>query len=136
MTCRKTGTWVRFFYFPSGGRHAEDFYVRKIQRLRPGLNPQTWVPEASLLTTRPPKPSIVVKLKCLGVTLYVHCLSCFLNTSQSFSYSNDVYSRLVQKKILNIKYCTLILICNNQWFADRSWPTIYSGRYSVTYYCT
>ena len=22
-----------------------------------GLNPQTWVPEASMLTTRPPKPS-------------------------------------------------------------------------------
>ena len=30
----------------------------KIQRLRPGLNPQIWVPEASMLTTRPPKPSI------------------------------------------------------------------------------
>ena len=29
----------------------------KIQRLRLGLNPQTWVPEASMLTTRPPKPS-------------------------------------------------------------------------------
>ena len=29
----------------------------KIQRLRPRLNPQTWVPEASMLTTRPPKPS-------------------------------------------------------------------------------
>ena len=29
----------------------------KIQRLRSGLNPQTWVPEASMLTTRPPKPS-------------------------------------------------------------------------------
>ena len=33
------------------------FYVRKIQRLRPGLNTQTWVPEANMLTTRPPKPS-------------------------------------------------------------------------------
>ena len=29
----------------------------KIQRLRPGLNPQTWVQEASMLTTRPPKLS-------------------------------------------------------------------------------
>ena len=29
----------------------------KIQWLRPGLNPQTGVPEASMLTTRPPKPS-------------------------------------------------------------------------------
>ena len=31
----------------------------KIQRLRPGLNPQTRVPEASMLITRPPKPSKV-----------------------------------------------------------------------------
>ena len=31
----------------------------KIQRLRPGLNPQTWVPEVSMLTTRPTKPSPV-----------------------------------------------------------------------------
>ena len=57
LTCRKAGTWDRFFYFPSGGSHVEDFYVRKTQRLRPGLNPQVWVPEASMLTTRPPKPS-------------------------------------------------------------------------------
>ena len=52
FTCRKAGTWERFFYFPSGGGE-----VKKIQRLRPVLNPQTWVPEASMLTTRPPKPS-------------------------------------------------------------------------------
>jgi hypothetical protein len=44
----------RWLYCPSEGRHAEDFNGRKIQRLRPGLNPQTWVPEASMLTTRPP----------------------------------------------------------------------------------
>ena len=60
FTCRKAGTWDRFFYFPSGRRHAEDFYVRKIQRLRPGLKPRIWVPEASMLTTRPPKPSTSV----------------------------------------------------------------------------
>ena len=34
------------------------FTLVKIQRLRPGLNPRTWVPEASMLNTRPPKPSI------------------------------------------------------------------------------
>ena len=34
------------------------FMPVKIKPLRPGLNPQTWVPEASMLTTRPPKPSI------------------------------------------------------------------------------
>ena len=31
--------------------------AQKIQRLRPGLNPRTRVPVASMLTTRPPKPS-------------------------------------------------------------------------------
>ena len=29
----------------------------KIQRLRPGLIPRTWVPVASMLSTRPLKPS-------------------------------------------------------------------------------
>jgi hypothetical protein len=32
--------------------------MRKIQRFRSGLNPLTREPEASMLTTRPPKPSI------------------------------------------------------------------------------
>jgi hypothetical protein len=33
------------------------FRCQIIQRLRSGLNPRTRVPEASMLTTRPPKPS-------------------------------------------------------------------------------
>ena len=33
----------------------------KIQRLRSGLNPRTWVPEASMLTTRPPIPSSLLR---------------------------------------------------------------------------
>ena len=58
FTCRKAETWDRFFHFPSQGRHAEDYSnTRKIQRLRPGSNPRTRVPEASMLTTRPPKQS-------------------------------------------------------------------------------
>ena len=62
FTCRKAGTWDILFYFPSEGRHTEDFPdARKIQRLRPGLNPRTRVPVASMLTTRPPKPSNVNK---------------------------------------------------------------------------
>jgi hypothetical protein len=32
------------------------FSPLKIRRLRPCLNPRTWVPEASTLTARPPKP--------------------------------------------------------------------------------
>ena len=58
FTSRKAGTWDILFYFPSEGRHTEDFPdFRKIQRLRAGLNP------ASMLTTRPPKSS------CWMVTL-------------------------------------------------------------------
>ena len=58
FTCRKAGTWDILFYFPSEGRHTEDLPdARKIQRLRPGLNSRTRVPVASMLTTRPPKPS-------------------------------------------------------------------------------
>ena len=26
FTCRKDGTWDRFFYFPSEGRHTEEFF--------------------------------------------------------------------------------------------------------------
>jgi hypothetical protein len=42
-------TWGKRLYFPSEGRYAEDFFTRKIRRIRPGLNPRTWVPEASKL---------------------------------------------------------------------------------------
>ena len=55
FTYRKAGTWGILFYFPSEGRHTED--TRKIQRFRPGLNLRTRVPVASMLNTRPPKPS-------------------------------------------------------------------------------
>ena len=33
------------------------FTSEKSNGLRPGLNPQTWVLEDSMLSTRPPKPS-------------------------------------------------------------------------------
>jgi hypothetical protein len=49
FTCRKYTTRDPQLYFPSEGRHVQDF-------LRPGLNLRCWVPEASMLTTRPPKP--------------------------------------------------------------------------------
>jgi hypothetical protein len=54
--CRKSTTWDRRLYFPSEGRHAEDFFLPwKIRRLRSGSNPRTWVPEANMLAPRPPK---------------------------------------------------------------------------------
>ena len=55
-------TWDRRIYFPSEGSRAEDFFARKIRRLRPGLNPRTWVPEASRRTSIPPKPLCLIFL--------------------------------------------------------------------------
>jgi hypothetical protein len=40
-------------------RQAEDFFrPKKIRRLRPGANPRSWEPEASMPTTRPPNPHV------------------------------------------------------------------------------
>jgi hypothetical protein len=39
LTWGKAATRDRRIYFPSEGRHAEDFFARKIRRLRSGLNP-------------------------------------------------------------------------------------------------
>jgi len=58
FTCRKFTTWDRRLYFPSEGRHAEDFFTQKIRQLWLGLNPRTWVPKASTLNPRPRKPLI------------------------------------------------------------------------------
>jgi len=49
FTCRKATTWDRRLYFPFEGRRAEDFFAQKIRRLRPCVNPRTWVPKASTL---------------------------------------------------------------------------------------
>ena len=51
----------------------------KIQRLRPGLNPQTWVPEANMLTTRPPKPSIYIYIYIYIYGNNVENLYCDIN---------------------------------------------------------
>ena len=51
---------TRFFYMPQTWDMGGFF-----RRLRPGLNPRTRVPEASMLTTRPPKPSLFVLTLCV-----------------------------------------------------------------------
>ena len=50
FTCRKSTTWAKRLSFPYEGRRSEDFFSPwKIRRLRPGLNPRTWVPKDSTL---------------------------------------------------------------------------------------
>jgi hypothetical protein len=69
LTCHKYKTRDPQLYFPSEGRHAQDFLrPEKIRRLWPGLNPRSWVPEASMLTTRPPKPLHPRRLEPLLLT--------------------------------------------------------------------
>ena len=46
------------------------FSPLKIRWLRPGLNPQTWVPEASPLTPRPPKPCICYYILIYYIYMY------------------------------------------------------------------
>jgi hypothetical protein len=48
FTCRKAATGDRELYFPSEGRHAENFFTLK--------NPTARVPRVSMLTPRPEKP--------------------------------------------------------------------------------
>jgi hypothetical protein len=55
-------TWGKRLYFSSEGRHAEDFFAGKNPKKK---TPQTWVPEASMLTTRPPKSLSLRKLQSL-----------------------------------------------------------------------
>ena len=82
---RNSRKFTRFFYMPQSWdmghvillplrRKAYWGFFRtpeKIQRLRPGLNPRTRVPVASMLTTRPSKPSIVDVYHCRVVDR--HC---------------------------------------------------------------
>ena len=72
---RKSATWETALLPPKGG-HAVDFFARKIRRLRPGSNQRSWVPEASMLTTRPPKP-LSKNIYCKNDTRTFQCQNKF-----------------------------------------------------------
>ena len=57
FTCHKSTIWDPWLYFPSEGTHTQDFTLWKIPRSRPGLNPWTLDPVASMITTGPPGPT-------------------------------------------------------------------------------
>jgi hypothetical protein len=63
----------------------------KIRRLRSGANPRTWVPKASMLTTRPPKPLIhSLDRPALSQSLY------------RLSYSGQLYDRHYSQNIIPV----------------------------------
>jgi hypothetical protein len=52
----KLGHGTDYFTSPPKEGMQWIFPAGKIRRLRSGANPRSWVPEASMLTPRPPKP--------------------------------------------------------------------------------
>jgi hypothetical protein len=51
------------------------FPARKIRRLRSGANPRSWVPEASMLTPRPPKTGCLsISAEYFWLLTYGHSL--------------------------------------------------------------
>jgi hypothetical protein len=111
FTCPKVGTWGRLFYFPSEWRHAEDFYIRKIRR--PGLNPRTWEPEASMLTSRPPKPLT----SCGYRPKYLH------NTGLTFWHRNLTFKFLAHPvcKMWITQEPKNLALQNTQHFEEKRW---------------
>jgi hypothetical protein len=65
----------------------------KIRRLRPGLNPRTWVPEGSTLTPRPPKSlrNVVVMNSHVSILYLTKLISCD-NDCITENVSYDCYS--------------------------------------------
>jgi hypothetical protein len=101
LTCSKSATWGKWLYVPSEGRHAKDFFARKIRRLRPGAKPRFWVPEASMLTTRPPE--LHIKRDNLSHSLrsrhYVSKNRPFLNTCLCCSKIENQANKLLTNKV-------------------------------------
>jgi hypothetical protein len=56
FTCLKSATYERRLYFPFKGRHAVDFFARKMRRIRPGCTPRSGTPPASRRPPSPPTP--------------------------------------------------------------------------------
>jgi hypothetical protein len=108
FTCRKSATWGKLIYFPFEGRHAEDFFARKILRLKQGANPRSWVPEASMLTTRPPKPLriVYVQLKVQLDVLFMYSLFFFILSSTCFvCYLHLSSGAQLQRTVIGVCIC-------------------------------
>ena len=56
FTCRKSTTWDRRLYFPSEGRHAEDFFALKNPTASAGFEPANLGTKGQHTTPRPLKP--------------------------------------------------------------------------------
>jgi hypothetical protein len=97
FTCCKSATLD--YSSLSEGRHAVDFFTPKIRWLRLGLNPQSWVPEASMLTTRPLKLLVGIKYRT-----YFYLIFAFVFITQVISSFQILYLNMAISTLL---YCAL-----------------------------
>jgi hypothetical protein len=95
----------------------------KIRRLRPGLNPRTWVPEASTLTPRPPKPPTARLNINLTLTIYLYIRTILKINSDYFpvSYSRKRnYTRKISNLKLTFSYLFWHMKCCCFYYSERS----------------
>ena len=93
FTCSKSTTRDPRLYFASEGSHTQNFYALKtIHRPRPGSNPRTSDPEASMITTGPPgstqgdlqSPTSPMLKQCLWSISYLR--NCLFKTEENIGY--------------------------------------------------
>jgi hypothetical protein len=107
-------TWDRQLYFPFEERCVEDFFAWKIQRLWLGLNSRTWVPEASALNTRPPKP-LIQQL----VAYEIHdCHSYWKEGLSALNTVNVTWNTGSSKSLMTTALGSLVTQILSQWLSS------------------
>ena len=102
------------------------FTAVKIERLRPGLNSQTWVPEASMLTTRPPKPSQIFD----SWKSYFRHLQCCSTTVRNYHGHNPTeynYENKMTTKIIKQPTATARRLLHDYQSLDTNFPRHFAG---------
>jgi hypothetical protein len=93
------------FTSPPNEGMLRNFSPWKIRRFRPGSNPQSWVPEANMLTTRPPKPEEY------GLVTVVHTCSMFYAVRVTWAdFVLHLYKWIYTPKIICIFFTCLSLL--------------------------
>ena len=97
FTCRKVGTWDRFFHFLSEGRYAEDYSdIRKIQRFRLGSNPRTTTPQKPLSYTGVPQTT---------QTFWVNCVPSFIEIEPKIYDMKEKFVLTLVNIVLRCAHC-------------------------------